>query len=137
MATVPTNMHQTTSHRPIAELGFTRSFISHLQNSKEQLSRYVEEQKLQAVAMQVSLDQVQSNQQEIVNEMMERLKKIQLQRGIVAPKETTDCVTGLDVNNNSTAAHLKDKQVQMEQDLAQAHASLTQTQAHLEGTLCC
>jgi hypothetical protein len=119
---------------PLAELGFTRSFVAHLQHSKEQLSKYVNEKKLQADAMQVSLDQLQSNQQEIVNEVMERLKQIQLQRGIVSAKETTDSPTTEVIN---TAAHLslvKDKQVQLEQDLAQAHALLTQTQAHLEGT---
>jgi hypothetical protein len=129
-------MDQTTSHRPIPELGFTRSFIAHLQNSKEQLSRYVDKQKAQAVAMQASLDKLQSNQQEIVNEMMERLKKIQLQRGIVSNKHTPDCTTDIVVNNSNsnTAAHMKDKKEQMEQDLAQALASFTQSQAHLEGT---
>ena len=120
-------------------LGFSQSLISHLESSREKLQIYIEKQKLQADATRVGLCQLKAQEQDTIIRLLQHLKDIQYQRGVISVEsssrvEVTEETSPTLINTATHLSNVKLKQVQQENDLVQAQASLSEIQAHLEGT---
>jgi len=138
----------------IPEAGFTQSLITYLQQSQNELSKIIDQQKIQAESSCRALDEIQSREGDLLHQQIQQLEQIQIQRGILlqpskqqhqqermivpivdADSSTTSSIQNTDGMNTiaSQMALVKEKQRHLEQELTQAHVSLTQTQTLFDG----